>query len=158
MDILAGGSGLRPPNTRANRPEVIANRALIVGHYQGGTSISEISRLMGISKSTVRRWIRRFEGEGHVETRPRSGRPSVTSPADDARLLQAVRQAPRTTAVTWKRYLRLRCHPVTTRRRIHEAGLKCCVPAVKELTEVVKTGRLRFAQEHIRYGLDFGRK
>ncbi|KAG7162330.1 putative winged helix-turn-helix domain containing protein 14 [Homarus americanus] len=100
MDILAGGRRLRPPNTRANRLEVIANRSLIVGYYQGATSISEISRLMGISKSTVRRWIKRFEGEGHVETRPRSGRPRVTSPADDARLLHAVRQTPRTTAVT----------------------------------------------------------
>ncbi|KAG7174756.1 putative Homeodomain-like domain-containing protein 16 [Homarus americanus] len=86
MDILAGGRGLRPPNTRANRLEVIANRALIVGHCQGGTSISEISRLMGISKSTVRQWIRRFEGEDTS----RSGPPSVTLPADDARLLHAV--------------------------------------------------------------------
>ncbi|KAG7156902.1 putative Transposable element Tc1 transposase-like 48 [Homarus americanus] len=88
-------------------------------------TLGPISRLMGISKSTVRRWKKRFVGEGHVETRPRSGRPRGTSPADDARLLHAVRQAPRMTAVTWTRELRLRCHPVTTRRRIHEAGLKC---------------------------------
>lgn len=98
-------------------------------------------------------------GEGHVTTRPRSGRPRVISQQESDNLVAAVTQAPRTTAVSLTRDLGLRCHPVTTRRRLREAGLNCHVPAVKEvLSEQNKAARLRFAQNNIRHGLDFWRK
>ncbi|KAK4316785.1 hypothetical protein Pmani_012088 [Petrolisthes manimaculis] len=148
--------GQRPPNNRANRPEVITRRALIVGNYDAGKSINEISRLMGISKTTVRLWIRRYEGEGHVMTRPRSGRPKVTSQDDEDRLIAAARQSPKTTAVSWTRELQLPCHPITTRRRLQEAGLDCQVPAVKEqLTEANKLARLTFAQQYVQHDINF---
>ncbi|KAK4329208.1 hypothetical protein Pmani_000436 [Petrolisthes manimaculis] len=148
--------GQRPPNNRANRPEVITRRALIVGNYDAGKSINEISRLMGISKTTVRLWIRRYEGEGHVMTRPRSGLPKVTSQDDEDRLIAAARQSPKTTAVSWTRELQLPCHPITTRRRLQEAGLDCQVPAVKEqLTEANKLARLTFAQQYVQHDINF---
>ncbi|KAK3868812.1 hypothetical protein Pcinc_025850 [Petrolisthes cinctipes] len=151
-------AGLRPPNTQANRPEVITRRSLIVGHYQAGTSINEICRLIWISRGTVRRWIRRFEGEGHVQTRSRSGRPRVTSQEDCERILAAVGQAPKSSTVSLTRDLGLHCHPITTRRRMHEAGLNCHVPAIKEvLTEANKRARPRFTQQYINRGLDFWR-
>ncbi|KAK4325086.1 hypothetical protein Pmani_004242 [Petrolisthes manimaculis] len=53
---------------------------------------------MGISKTTIRLWIRLDEGEGHVITKPRSSRPNVTSQDDKDRLIAAARQAPKTTA------------------------------------------------------------
>lgn len=127
-----------------------------MGNYNGGKSINEISRLMGISKATVRLWIRRYEGEGHVMTRPRSGRPKVTSQDDVDRLIAAARQAPKTTAVSWTRELQLPCHPITTRRRLQEAGLGCHVPAVKEeLTEANKLARLTFARQYVQYDANF---
>ncbi|KAG7176820.1 putative Homeodomain-like domain-containing protein 10 [Homarus americanus] len=70
MDVQARGRGRRAPHTWANRPEVIARRALIVGHHEAGKSINEISRLMGISKPTVRLWIRRCVKEGRLDRDP----------------------------------------------------------------------------------------
>lgn len=156
MAVQGRGRGLRPPNTQADRPEVICRRSLIVGRYHAGMSVNEISRVMGISKNTVRLWIRRYEEEGHVTTRPRSGRPRVTSPDADKRLVAAAREAPKKTAVTLTHELELQCDPVTTRRRLHEVGLHCYVAAEKEkLSEQQKVTRLRFAQRYRQYGVDF---
>ncbi|KAG7155340.1 putative helix-turn-helix HTH_28 domain containing protein 9 [Homarus americanus] len=74
---------VRPPRTRANRPEVITSRGRIIGYHEAGKEIRETSRLLGISRDTVRLWVRRYEEEGHVLTRPRPGRPRVTTPAAD---------------------------------------------------------------------------
>lgn len=148
----------RTPRTRANRPEVITRRTLIVGHHQAGKGIREISRLLGISTNTVTLWVRRFEEEGHVLTRPRSGGPRVTTQEEDERLLQAADRRPRDTAVKFTRDTGLRCHPVTTRRRLREVGLHCFIPAVKEsLTEAQVQCRLRFSQAYVNEGVDFWR-
>ncbi|KAK3891784.1 hypothetical protein Pcinc_004325 [Petrolisthes cinctipes] len=98
---------------------------------------------MGISRATVRLWLRRYEAEGHVLTRPRPGRPRVTTKEDDERLRRAVERNPQMTAVTLTREAELPCHVVTTRRRLWEAGLRCHIPARKEmLTEANKQSRL----------------
>ncbi|KAG7169798.1 putative helix-turn-helix HTH_28 domain containing protein 3 [Homarus americanus] len=64
---------VRPPRTRANRPEVITSRGRIIEYHEAGEGIREISRLLGISRDTVRLWVRRHEEEGHELTRPRPG-------------------------------------------------------------------------------------
>ena len=69
-------------------------RSMIVGYHEAGKSINEMSRLMGVSKPTVRLWIKRHEEEGHVETKPRSGRPRKITPQEDALVLTAARRAP----------------------------------------------------------------
>ncbi|KAG7159001.1 putative Helix-turn-helix domain-containing protein 5 [Homarus americanus] len=48
---------VRPPRTRANRPEVITSRGRIIGYHEAGKGIREISRLLGISRDTVRLWL-----------------------------------------------------------------------------------------------------
>ncbi|KAK3891902.1 hypothetical protein Pcinc_002614 [Petrolisthes cinctipes] len=89
-------------------------------------------------------------------TRPRSGRPKVISQDDEDRLIAAAHQAPKTTIVSWTRELQLPCHPITTRRRLQEAGLDCHVPAVKEkLTEANKLARLKFAQQYVQHDINF---
>lgn len=153
-----GRAQIRPPNTHANRPEVICRRAMIVGRYSAGQTISEISRSLGISRKTVKRWLRRYEEEGDVKTRARPGRPRVTSPEDDRRLLEAANMNSQRTAVTLTREAGMRCHVVTTRRRLREGGLRCHVPAVKEqLTEDNKVARLRFAQRYVNEHIEFWR-
>ncbi|KAG7173976.1 putative helix-turn-helix HTH_28 domain containing protein 6 [Homarus americanus] len=89
---------VRPPRTRANRPEVITSRGRIIGYHEAGKGLREISRLLGISRDTVRLWVRRYEEEGHVLTRPRPGRPRVTTPAADQQIQRAVERAPLSTA------------------------------------------------------------
>lgn len=145
------GRGRRPaPRTRANRPDVIQRRAEIVGRFKGGQPLKQISREMGIDIKTVRLWVRREEAEGHVNTRPRPGRPPVTSPEDDNRLFAAAEESPKKNVVKLATQLNLQCHPSTIRRRLHNAGRDCYVPASKEeLTDNQRASRLEFAR---RYG------
>lgn len=89
---------------QANKPEVILHRGMIIGRYLSNISVNKISREMGISRNSVKRWIQRYEAEGHVNTRPRSGRPRITTQQQDADLLTAARQAHFKTSLTLARY------------------------------------------------------
>ncbi|KAG7159577.1 putative Helix-turn-helix domain-containing protein 2 [Homarus americanus] len=120
---------VRPPRTRANRPEVITSCGRIIGYHEAGKGLQEISRLLGISRDTVRLWVRRHEEEGHVLTRPRPGRPRVTTPAADQQIQRAADGAPLSTTVRITRETGVQCHPITTRRRIRETGGQCFIPA-----------------------------
>ncbi|KAK3878390.1 hypothetical protein Pcinc_016974, partial [Petrolisthes cinctipes] len=103
-------------------------------------------------------WLRRYEEEGHVKTRPRRGRSRLTSPEDDRRLQEAANMNSQITAVILTREVEMPCHVVITRRRLRGGGLRCHVPAVKEqLTENNKVARLRFAERYVNENLEFWR-
>lgn len=55
---------------RTNSQAVVAERSRIVLLWMGGTSAKLISKQTGSSLSTVYRWIRRWQEEGSVKTRP----------------------------------------------------------------------------------------
>lgn len=55
---------------RTNSQQVVAERSKIVLLWMGGTSAKLISKQTGASLSTVYRWIRRWQEEGSVKTRP----------------------------------------------------------------------------------------
>lgn len=55
---------------RTNSQAVVAERSKIVLLWMGGTSAKLISKQTGASLSTVYRWIRRWQDEGSVKTRP----------------------------------------------------------------------------------------
>ncbi|KAG7162400.1 Glutamate receptor ionotropic, kainate 1-like 1 [Homarus americanus] len=59
--------------------EVIATRAKIVWMWLTGMSARQISRKSGASVTTVYRWIRRWQEEGTVATRPYRRRPRTSS-------------------------------------------------------------------------------
>ncbi|KAG7175931.1 hypothetical protein Hamer_G026227, partial [Homarus americanus] len=88
---------VRPPRTRANRPEVITSRGRIIGYHEAGKGIREN---LSPSWDTVRLWGRRYEEEGHVLTRPRPGRPRVTTPAADQQIQRAAERASLSTAIS----------------------------------------------------------
>lgn len=137
------------PTGRANRPEVISARAAIVGMRDAGMPLKTIARARGITIKTVRMWIRRWDGEDTVSTRPRSGRPRILSEANDRRIVEAVMERPHTSAVDITQELQLACNPETTRRHINEAGMKCSISAQKEqLTQANRDMRLAFAQRY----------
>lgn len=130
----------RPPRTRANRPKIIFHRTRIVAYHEAGKGMREISRLLGISRDTVRLWVRRCQEEGQALTRPRPGGPRVTTPEEDELIRKAAERAPAaplSNVVRITNTTGLQCHPITTRRRLQESGLHCFTPANKEtLTEV----------------------
>lgn len=136
--------------SRANAPAVVADRGRIIGLWQSGMTPADVADTMGVSKKTVQRWITRWEQEGSLATRPRSGRPRVTTPDEDARLMAAVDNTPMKTMVDLTRELNLPCHPQTTRNRLHKSGIHCYVPARKpKLTDAHKEARLAFALEYL---------
>lgn len=62
---------------RAVKPTGVSDRARFVVMWLEGVSIREIAVRTGISVTTVYRWLRRWQREGTVSTRPRSGRPRM---------------------------------------------------------------------------------
>ncbi len=60
-------------------------------------SAAQIGTIVRLSDQTVRRWIRRFNAEGHpgLADQPRSGAPGQVTPAYCTQLLSVVRQRPR---------------------------------------------------------------
>lgn len=61
----------------------------IVGLREGGASIRAISLPLGISKSTVERWLQRWEESGDLRNRAGGRPPRRTTPEDDHRIQQA---------------------------------------------------------------------
>ncbi|XP_068228604.1 probable glutamate receptor [Palaemon carinicauda] len=59
----------------SDRPEVLDIRARLVWMWYQGMSARRISYETGLSTTTVYRWIRRWQEEGNVCTKSRSGRP-----------------------------------------------------------------------------------
>ncbi|KAK3879568.1 hypothetical protein Pcinc_015855 [Petrolisthes cinctipes] len=134
----------RRPEPRDNNPDIIMERGMVIGRYHAGKSYSQISREMGLSRNTVKAWVRRYEEEGHVRTRPRPGRPRVTTPQQDAAI--------------YATELDLPCSIRTTRKRLLEAGLPCRVPARKpSLTADHKAQRLQFTEKYAGRDLEFWR-
>lgn len=60
-------------------PTDLQERARIVWMWVCGIPVRTIARDTRISVTTVYRWIRRWRKEGHVNTKPRSGRPRLAS-------------------------------------------------------------------------------
>lgn len=63
-----------------------AQRERAVGMSQMGASNSHIARTLGCTRQTVIRLFRRVNQTGQTSDRPRSGRPRVTTPAEDRHL------------------------------------------------------------------------
>ncbi len=57
-----------------------------------GCSYSEIAETLRASKSTIHNIIKRFEETGNLEERARSGRPKISTPTDDRKLLQIAKK------------------------------------------------------------------
>ncbi|KAK3877268.1 hypothetical protein Pcinc_018003 [Petrolisthes cinctipes] len=144
--------------SRANDPSVIADRGKIIGMWENGTPVLIIAEQTGFAQSTVYRWIARWQTEGSLETRPRSGRPRVLTGEVQEHLVQATKETPFISSVQLTRHLELRCHPRTVRRTLHLNSIHAFVPAVKEkLTQTHKESRLGFALEYLPYDKKFWR-
>ena len=120
---------------------------------------NNIADTVGVSQKTVQNWIRRFQEEGSLQTKARSGRPRVTTPEVDRLILNTIRNNPLTSVQQHCRDLELACHSNTVRRRAQEAGINCHIPATKEkLTQHHKECRLGFALQYLNSDYSFWEK
>ncbi|KAK3862451.1 hypothetical protein Pcinc_031687 [Petrolisthes cinctipes] len=136
--------------TRANAPDVITLRGRIVGMWECGKSSRNIAHMTGVSVRTVNIWIHRWQEEGSLKTKPRNGRPKVTTLDGVARILDAIHERPKTNSVQVAADLLLPCHPRTIRRRLKENKINCNVTVKKDkLSQEHREVRLGFALQYL---------
>ena len=115
--------------------------------HQSDESVTAISQKLGLHRTTVSRWIKRYEQEGDVSTRPKNGRSRVTTVAEDQELVHTSRRNPQKTSIALQRELLPNISISTVRSRLRANGLKHRIPASKEeLTESNVNDRLTFVQ------------
>lgn len=138
------------------RDTKIALRGRIVGMRDGGMSNTDIARELGIDRKTVYRCLKRWDEEGNLADKPKSGAPRKTTRAEDELIMQASQRNPFSNAVALQSELQLDITARTVRKRLHEAGIHHRIPAIKGfLTDTHRQNRLQFALEHEYEGLDF---
>lgn len=106
---------------REVRPTEFSERAKFIYLWMEGKPVKEIAKDAGTSTTTVYRWIRRWRNEGAIESRPRSGRPRVTSREEDFAITSIASMLYPMSSYDIIHYLKLKCSPKTVRRRIHES-------------------------------------
>ncbi|XP_064115053.1 uncharacterized protein LOC135221158 [Macrobrachium nipponense] len=126
-------------------------RRLAIELYQTRISVQEIARRLNCHRTTVYRWLKRYDelGLAGLENQ-RSGRPRCTTEEEDRQMIAFVREHPITSSTIVKRKTSLHISNSTIRRRLRAEGLESRIPATKPfLTEVHKEQRLGFALQHL---------
>lgn len=131
-------------------------RAQAFGMLQAGLTTRHVAAVFGVSHQTIAEIRRRHAELGTFQDRPRSGRPRVTTPAQDRHiLLSHIRDrflpASRTAAITVGTHGRPISHD-TVGRRLRERQLRCRRPARGPiLTPLNRQNRLAWARIHERW-------
>lgn len=136
--------------------DTLVLRGRIVGMRESGRSIRNIGHDLGISKTTVSLWVKRWEEEGNLNNRPKGRPPRKTTAEQDRRIVEAAENGPMKNAVALREELQLDVSAETVRRRLHAEGIHHRTPATKQLlTARHREGRLRFAEAHVQEDLDY---
>ena len=131
-------------------------RERAIGMLQANMNVSEIARKLGCKRLRIHRLRTRFQMTGSTRDRPRSGRPKVTTPADDRFIrLRHLRDQflPATSSTNVVQGQRVSAR--TIRRRLKDNGLVPHRP-YKGLILTARHGqeRLRWCQAHLRWRLN----
>nr|CAH7769951.1 unnamed protein product [Callosobruchus chinensis] len=125
----------------------------IIALWQEGFSRHQIANRLNVVRSTVSRTIRRYEETGEVNSRPRTGRPTVSTRREDRYIAQLARRERSVTVPVLKsQFQRTFIRVISTaaiRRRVSTSGLRCRRPLrVALLTARHRTARLQWARAH----------
>ncbi len=102
-------------------------RERAIGMIQLGATHNHVARIFGCSRLTITRLMTRYRQTGRTQDRPRSGRPRVTTPAED-RYLRILHLRNRFLTVTSSASTAL-SHRVSRRtvpRRLHQHYIRAC--------------------------------
>lgn len=123
-----------------------------IGMLNAGTSVVEVSRLFGCTRKTIERLRRRFRVTGNVRDRPRSGRPRVTSAADDRYIvIQHLRNRRLPATATGRQH---GIHPQTVRNRLRQnvQPIRAYRPYCGQiLTQRHRAARRDWCRRHLRW-------
>ena len=135
-------------------PRVPAHlREHALGMLQGGMRTADVAREINCDIRTVRCLRQRYRETGQTADRPRSGRPRVTTPAQDryirtSHLRDRYRMATTTAQVTPGKH-NPSISAQTVHNRLREAGLRAWRPVVRKvLTRYHQKQRRLWAQTH----------
>nr|CAH7714695.1 unnamed protein product [Callosobruchus chinensis] len=128
-------------------------RTRIIALWQEGLSHYQIANRLNVVRSTVSRTIRRYEETGEVNSRPRTGRPSVSTRREDRCIAQLARRERSVTVPVLRSQFQRTFNRVistaTIRRRVLASGLTCRrLLRVALLTARHRTARLQWARAH----------
>nr|CAH7726032.1 unnamed protein product [Callosobruchus chinensis] len=109
--------------------------------------------MLNVVRSTVSRTIRRYEETGEVNSKPRTGRPLVSTRREDRYIAQLARRKQPVTVPVLRSHFQRTCNRVistaTIRRRVLASGLRCRRPLrVPLLTARYHAARLQWARVH----------
>lgn len=131
-------------------------RERALGMLQANMNVTAVARAVGCKRVAIYRLRQRFQQTGSSKDRPRSGRPKVTSPADDRFIrLRHLRNrflpATSSTHVVQGRRVSAR----TIRRRLRSADLRCRRPYKGLiLTQRHRQERVRWCRARLRWRLN----
>lgn len=131
-------------------------RERAVGMLMAGMSQEQVARTVGTTSRTIRRLTQRLRETGKTADTPRSGRPRVTTPAQDRRMVTSHLRdrfmAATVTARMTPGQHNERISAQTVRNRLRAEGLRARRPFVGPvLTRQHKQARLAWSQEHLRW-------
>lgn len=123
-------------------------RAQIVALEKSGMKQSAIAVQLCLSRQAVHGVLKRFKATGDFASRPRSGRPSVTSPHTDRLLIRMVKAMPSTSSRVLAASLPVPIAPRTVRHRLQtKFNMRARRPAKKPLlTAKNRRDRIAFCE------------
>ncbi|CAF4955911.1 unnamed protein product [Pieris macdunnoughi] len=127
----------------ASRNLDIVQRSKILVYHEEGFNIRQISEKLGITRNTVRLWIRRYEEEGHLQDRPRKRQQPYMIGEEDTRNMLAIYEAQPLTPTRFFAQ-KFNCSLRTVRRALEREGK---ISSKVIMTETNKAARLKFARE-----------
>lgn len=95
----------------------------VIDEYVNGQSQIDISRKFSINKSTISRWIRKYNESGTIISLHKGGRPRKTTTRTDAAIVREFKKRPFMTPTEVVNNLQLQICPRTVSRRAKEGGL-----------------------------------
>ena len=123
-----------------------------IDRLQPGETQTHVSRMLNVSQSNISRFWDRYQQQGSTHDRPRSGRPRVTTPAQDRHIRLRHLRDRFTTATSTAAAIpgQRRISDQTVRNRLREAGIRARRPVkAVVLTRRHHQVRLQWARTHM---------
>nr|CAH7714481.1 unnamed protein product [Callosobruchus chinensis] len=129
------------------------DRTRIIALWQEGLSCHQIANRLNVVRSTVSRTIRLYEETGEVNSRPRTGRPTVSTRRENRFIAQLSRRERSVTVPVLRSQFQKTFNRVISTAAIHRrvlaSGLRCRRPLrVPLLTARHRTARLQWPRAH----------